>query len=341
MFDNFPFFPESASTLAPEVDKLTLFLVATCGGVSLLVGILVLYFAIVYRRRPENEVPVEYEPWHLMEVLWIIVPMMVFLVMFFWGAQVYFKMAAVPQDALEVNVTGRQWMWKFQHMGGQSEINHLHVPIGRPVKLLMSSEDVIHSFYVPAFREKTDVLPRRITTFWFQATKTGTFHLFCAEYCGTQHSGMVGWVTVMQPAEYQAWLGGGAAEGSPVVEGKKLFDHYACNTCHTSDSTARGPVLAGLYGSTVNLRGGKKVVADENYIHESILNSQAEIVEGFEPIMPLFQGQMSEAQALQLIAYVKSLTPARAAIPATNNQPSVVSATPRKPSDTPTTGRTR
>ncbi|HVT03543.1 MAG TPA: cytochrome c oxidase subunit II [Thermoanaerobaculia bacterium] len=338
MFDHFPFFPEAASTIAPEVDKLYLFMVVVCGGVSLLVGVLVIYFAIVYRRRPENEIPVEYEPYHLMEALWIIIPGIVFIGMFLWGAKIFFMMSSVPRDALEINVTGRQWMWKFQHMGGQSEINQLHVPIGRPVKLLMSSEDVIHSFYVPAFRQKTDVLPRRVTTYWFQATKTGTFHLFCAEYCGTNHSGMVGWVTVMQAADYQAWLGGGT-EGSPVVEGKRLFDHYACNTCHTNDTTARGPVLAGLFGSTVSLRGGAKAVADENYIHESILNSQVKIVDGFEPIMPLFQGQMSESQVLQLIAYIKSLTPQKAAIPPISNQTPGTSVA--NPGTAPANSRTR
>jgi cytochrome c oxidase subunit 2 len=197
-------------------------------------------------------------------------------------------------------------MWKFQHPSGQREINMLHVPIHRPIRITLASEDVIHSLWFPYFRVKTDVLPSRYRTMWFQATKTGRFHIFCAEYCGTQHSGMIGWVVVMQPTEYQRWLAGGS-EGSLASQGEQLFQKYACNTCHTGDATARGPVLAGLFGKPVTLADNQIVMADENYIRESILNPQAKLVKGFQPLMPTFQGQVNEEELLKLLAYIKSL----------------------------------
>jgi len=197
-------------------------------------------------------------------------------------------------------------MWKFQHPTGQREINTLHVPVNRPVKITMASEDVIHSLWFPSFRVKNDVLPNRYRTMWFQATKTGRFHIFCAEYCGTLHSGMIGWVEVMEPTEYQRWLAGGT-EGSLASQGEKLFQKYACNTCHTNDATGRGPVLAGIIGKTVPLANGGSIVADDNYIRESILNPTAKVAAGFQPIMPTFQGQVSEEDLIRLLAYVKSV----------------------------------
>jgi cytochrome c oxidase subunit 2 len=197
-------------------------------------------------------------------------------------------------------------MWKFEHAGGQRELNTLHVPIGRPIRITMASEDVIHSLWFPAFRVKMDVLPSRYRTMWFQATKTGRFHIFCAEYCGTNHSAMIGWVEVMDPTAYQRWLAGGT-EGSMASQGEGLFQKYACNTCHTNDATGRGPVLTGLFGKPVTLNDGRVVMADENYIRESILNPQAKIVLGFSPIMPTFQGQVNEEELLKLLAYVRSL----------------------------------
>jgi cytochrome c oxidase subunit 2 len=216
-------------------------------------------------------------------------------------------MASPPKETLNIYVVGKQWMWKFQHLDGQREINELHVPVGRDVKLIATSEDVIHDFFVPEFRVKADVLPGRYITLWFHATKPGRYHLFCAEYCGTKHSGMIGSVVVMEPAEYQTWLSGGAAEGSLASGGEKLFAELACITCHRSDTQGRGPVLNGLFGKTVMLEGGGSLTADEGYIRESILNPAAKITAGFQPIMPTFQGLVTEEQLLQLVEYVKSL----------------------------------
>jgi cytochrome c oxidase subunit 2 len=315
MLSDFPLFPEQASSVARYVDGLYLALVALTGTVSLLIWIVIFYFAIKYRRRPDNELAQEQEPPPALEMTWTIVPLIIFVAIFVAGAWVYFRIQRVPSNALEVYATGRQWMWKFQHPTGQREINTLHVPVNRPVKITMASEDVIHSLWFPAFRVKADVLPSRYRTMWFQATKVGRYHIFCAEYCGTLHSGMIGWVEVMEPAEYQRWLAGGS-EGSLASQGEKLFQRYACNTCHTNDATGRGPVLAGLAGKPIRLADGRSVIADDNYIRESILNPTAKVAAGFQPIMPTFQGQVSEEDLMRLLAYVKSM-PAPAAIPMT------------------------
>ncbi|HET7435971.1 MAG TPA: cytochrome c oxidase subunit II [Thermoanaerobaculia bacterium] len=305
MLSDFPLFPEQASTVAPYVDGLYLFLVALTGGVSLLIWIVIFYFAIKYRRRPDNELAEEQEPPHFLETAWIVIPTIIFLGIFVAGSFVYFRINRPPDDALDVYATGRQWMWKFQHATGQREINTLHVPVGRPVRITMASEDVIHSLWFPAFRVKADVLPSRYRTMWFTGTKVGRFHIFCAEYCGTLHSGMIGWVEVMEPTAYQRWLAGGS-EGSLASQGEQLFQKYACNTCHTNDATGRGPVLAGLYGKPVQLATNATVAADDNYIRESILNPQAKIVKGFSPIMPTFQGQVSEEDLLKLLAFIRA-----------------------------------
>src|SRR5687768_16863268 len=304
--NDFPLFPEQASTVAPLVDALYLGLVAVCGAVSLLIWIAIFYLAIKYRRRPDNELAQEQEPPVILEMTWTIVPTIIFIGIFVAGAWVFFRIQRVPANAIEVYATGRQWMWKFQHPSGQREINTLHVPVNRPIKITLASEDVIHSLWFPYFRVKNDVLPNRYRTMWFEATKTGKFHIFCAEYCGTQHSGMIGWVIVMEPTEYQRWLAGGA-EGSLASQGEKLFAKYACNTCHMNEAGARGPVLAGIYNKTRPLADGRSVVADDNYIRESILNPAAKVAAGFAPIMPAFQGQLNEEDLLRLLAYVKSV----------------------------------
>jgi cytochrome c oxidase subunit 2 len=216
-------------------------------------------------------------------------------------------MSRPPDDTLNIYVVGKQWMWKFQHLSGQREINQLHVPVGRAVKLIMTSEDVIHDVFVPGFRVKADVLPGRYTNIWFEPTTPGRYHLFCAEYCGTRHSGMIGEVVVMEPDEFQEWLSGGEAEGSLASEGAKLFADLACNTCHRPEVQGRGAVLNGLFGRTVLLEGGGTVVADEAYIRESIVDPSAKVTAGFQPIMPTYQGVVSEDGLLQLIEYVKSL----------------------------------
>jgi cytochrome c oxidase subunit 2 len=235
------------------------------------------------------------------------------MVIFAWGAFIFFQERTPPRDASEVYVVAKQWMWKLEHVEGQREINELHVPVGRDVKLIMTSQDVIHSFYVPAFRIKQDVLPGRYTTAWFRATKPGVYHLFCAEYCGSQHSGMIGQVMVMEPAQYQAWLSGGSTSGSLASNGESIFQQLGCVTCHRSDTQGRGPNLAGIFGKPVQLEDGRTVVADENYIRESILSPSAKVVKGFKPIMPVFQGLVSEEQLTELVAYVKSLSAAPSA----------------------------
>jgi cytochrome c oxidase subunit II len=306
MLSDFPLFPEQASTVAKYVDGLYLGLVLLTGAVSLLIWAAIFFLAIKYRRRPDNELAQEQEPPAALEMTWIVVPTIIFLAIFVAGAWVFFRIQRVPTNALEVYATGRQWMWKFQHPTGQREINTLHVPVNRPVKITMASEDVIHSLWFPAFRVKNDVLPNRYRTMWFQATKTGRFHIFCAEYCGTLHSGMIGWVEVMEPTEYQKWLAGGS-EGSLASQGEQLFQKYACATCHTNDATGRGPVLADIVGKAVPLADGRSVIADDNYLRESILNPTAKVAAGFQPIMPAFQGQVSEEDLIRIIAFVKTM----------------------------------
>ncbi len=310
MFSNLPFFPEQASTVAQRVDALYFFLISVSGFFGILIAVLLVYFAFKYRRRSESDRPAAIHGSMALELTWTLIPFGLSMVMFFWGASVYVSLARPPDNALQVFVVGKQWMWKIQHLEGRREINELHVPVGRSVKLTMTSEDVIHSFYVPAFRVKADVLPGRYTSLWFEATKPGTYHLFCAEYCGTEHSGMIGHVVVMEPAEYQAWLSGGPPAASLATAGQALFEQLGCITCHRGDAGARGPLLVGLVGKPVQLQSGETVIADETYLRESILNPQAKIVAGFQPIMPTFKGLVSEEGLIQLIAYIKSLQPA-------------------------------
>jgi len=307
MFTNFPFFPQQASEQAASVDALYFFLIAVSAFFTLLVGILVAVFAIKFRRRHDTEVGAAIHGSLALELLWTFIPLGITMVMFVWGAQMFFHMTRAPKGAMEIFVVGKQWMWKAQHMDGAREINELHVPVGRPVKLTMGSEDVIHSFFIPDFRVKADVVPGRYNTMWFTASRPGKYHIFCTQYCGTKHSAMIGTVTAMEPAEYQAWLGGGAGGGTMAENGAKLFADLSCNTCHLETGQGRGPVLAGLYGKQVLLANGQTVAMDDAYIRESILNPQAKVAAGFQPIMPTFQGLVTEEQLLQLIAYVKSL----------------------------------
>ena len=306
MFSGFPLFPPQASTVAGRVDALYFFLIALSTFFSLLIAALVVVFAVRYRRRRAGELPPAIHGSIALELTWTIIPLVISLGTFVWSADVFISIRRVPPGAMEVYVVGKRWMWKTQHMTGQREINELHVPIGVPVKLTMTSEDVIHSFFIPAFRVKQDVIPGRYTTMWFEATKTGEFHLFCAEYCGTKHSQMIGSIKVLEPGAFQTWLAGGAS-GSPAQEGEKLFQSLACVTCHRADSGARGPRLDGLFGRPVRLTGGETVIADADYIRESILNPTAKVVDGYQPIMPTFQGLVSEEGVMQLVAYIQSL----------------------------------
>jgi cytochrome c oxidase subunit 2 len=302
-----PLFPERASTMAARVDALYFFLIAVSVFFSLLIAGLIVYYAVKYRRRSPQSIGANIHGGMLLEITWSVIPLMIAMFIFVWGASVFFAMSHPPDETINIYVVGKQWMWKFQHLDGTREIDELHVPVGRAVKLIMTSEDVIHDVFVPAFRVKADVLPGRYTNIWFQATKPGRYHLFCAEYCGTRHSGMIGEVVVMEPSEYQTWLSGGAPEGSLASAGEKLFQDLACVTCHRPDAQGRGPVLQGLFGKTVELQNGERVVADEDYIRESILRPSAKITAGFQPIMPTFQGLINEEQLLQLVEYVKSL----------------------------------
>jgi cytochrome c oxidase subunit II len=307
MFTNFPFFPQQASEQAATVDALYFFLVAVTGFFMLLVTVLVVVFAIKFHRKHDKEVGVAIHGSLALELLWTFIPLGITMVMFVWGAQVFFHMTRPPKGAMEIFIVGKQWMWKAQHMDGAAEINELHVPIGRPVKLTMGSEDVIHSFFIPDFRVKADVVPGRFNTMWFTASKPGKYHIFCTQYCGTKHSAMIGTVTAMEPAAFQAWLSGGAGGGTMAENGAKLFADLSCNTCHFDTGQGRGPVLKGIFGKQTLLANGQTVAVDDAYLRESIINPQAKIVAGFQPIMPTFQGLVTEEQLLQLIAYVKSL----------------------------------
>ncbi|MFL6209270.1 MAG: cytochrome c oxidase subunit II [Pyrinomonadaceae bacterium] len=310
-----PFTPEQASTIAGHVDALYLYLIIITLFFSMLVVVLIFYFAVRYRRRSPDELPRPVEGSLVLETLWTVTPLLIAMTIFVWGASLYFALYRPPRDAIEIFVVGKQWMWKFQHTEGLREINELHVPVGAKVKLTMTTEDVIHAFAVPAFRVRADVVPGRYTYLWFQATKTGRFHLFCTEYCGTNHSGMNGWVVVQDPTEYQAWLSGGASE-SPAAQGEKLFQSLGCASCHKLDAQGRGPILTGVFGKPQKLDNGQEVVADEAYIRESILDPQNKRVLGFGTVlMPSFRGQVTEEQILDLIAYIRSLnaTPGAAA----------------------------
>lgn len=309
MLRGLPLFPEAASTIAEGVDNLYLFLVVLSGILSAGIFLTIFYFALRYRRQDPNEVPKPIHGSMKLELFWSITPFLVTMVIFAWGTTLYFRNYDPPPGAMEIFVVGKQWMWKIQHPDGQREINELHVPVGRAVKLTMATEDVIHSFYVPAFRVKKDVVPGMYSTMWFEPTRPGRYHLFCAEYCGNQHSGMIGTVHVLEQPDYEAWLSGAPRGKSMAEAGEELFQRFGCLTCHRADQPGRGPVLGGVYGSTVPLSDGRKVIADEAYLRESVLNPGAKIVAGYRTRMPTFQGQINEEGLMQIIAYIKSLSP--------------------------------
>jgi len=319
-----PFVPESASTMSWKVDALYFFLSGVTIFFTLLISAILIFFVLKYRRRSPHEVPRPIAGSHKLETLWSVIPFVISMAIFAWGAQLYFENYHPPKNAVEIYVVGKQWMWKIQHTTGQREINELHVPVGRRIKLIMASEDVIHDFFIPAFRIKMDVLPGRYTYQWFEPTKTGTYHLFCAEYCGMNHSGMIGSIVVMEPREFDNWLSGNSSQQSPAVAGQQLYQTLGCVSCHgPAGEGGRGPALAGLFGSQTSLAGGQTVRVDEGYIRESIVNPQAKLVAGFGPIMPTFQGQITEEQLVQLTAFIKSLqgTVARPATPASASSP--------------------
>jgi cytochrome c oxidase subunit 2 len=305
MFQGFPIRPEQASTIARGVDHLYYFLTAVDLFFTALIFFTVFHFAIKYRRRSEKEEASQIEGNLPLEVLWTFIPLVFVVVMFLWGTNLYIRNSRPPEASMEIFVIGKQWMWKLQHPEGPMEINELHVPVGRPIKLTMTSEDVIHNFYVPAFRVQKDVVPGMYTSIWFQATKTGRYHFFCNQYCGTNHALMGGYVTVMKPDDYEQWLSGGIRGESMVSAGAKLYEQLACITCH---GTGKAPAFVDLFGKPVKLSDGSTVIADEAYLRESILYPSAKIVAGYQPIMPTYKGQVTEEQLLQLIAYIKSLS---------------------------------
>jgi cytochrome c oxidase subunit 2 len=313
MWNGFPLFPEAASSIAGGVDALYAFLSGLTIVLSAGIFIVIAWFAIKYRRAvslPDQSFTGQHRlEGHLgLELLWTIVPLGVNIFIFLWGASLFLHNAVPPDSALDIYVVGRQWMWKVQHSSGRREINELHVPVGQPVKLTMASQDVIHSFYIPAFRVKQDVVPGTYSTMWFEATKPGEYHLFCAEYCGNEHSAMIGRVVVMEPYDFQQWLSG-VTEASPVEAGQKLFEEFNCADCHALGQRQRGPQLGGLYGTEVLLTSGQRVLFDESYIRESILDPNANVAAGYPPVMPTFRGQISEEQIIQIMIYIKSLTP--------------------------------
>ena len=337
-----PFVPESASTVSGKVDALYFYLSGVTAFFTLLISGVLIFFVIKYRRRMPNEIPRPVAGSHKLETIWSVIPFIIAMSMFVWGAQIYFENSRPPNNANEIYVVGKQWMWKIQHSTGQREINELHVPAGRKIKLIMTSEDTIHDFFIPAFRIKADVVPGKYTTQWFEATKPGTYHLFCAEYCGMNHSGMIGSVIVMQPTEFDNWLSGNASQQSPAVAGQQLYQSLGCVSCHGANGEGgRGPALAGLFGRKVFLTNNQTLVADEAYIRESIENPQAKIVSGFGPIMPTFQGQVTPEQLIQIISFIKSLqisNPEQGTSAAPAPGPKTVTGNPATASQTATPG---
>ena len=293
--------------MASRVDNLYFFIVAVTAFFAVLVSVLVIFFAAKYHTKDPLAVG---QPIHgsiPLELAWSIIPFLISIVIFAWAADVFFDLQRPPDQTIEIYSVAKRWMWKFQHLDGQNEINELHVPVGRAVKVTFTSEDVLHSMFFPSFRVKADAIPGRYSTVWFTATKIGEYHLFCAEYCGTRHSGMIGKVIVMEPAAYQAWLAGEVGAGSLSQRGEQLFNDLACNTCHRSDSSGRGPSLVMKFGAPVELANGTSVTVNEAYVRESILTPQAKLVAGYQPLMPTFQGLLSEESVMALVEYVKSL----------------------------------
>lgn len=302
-FELFPM-PMRAAENAEHVDALYAYLVANATFFTFLIALLILFFAIRYRRGARvnrRQAPT----FHLgLELTWSAIPLVVTLVSFTWGAKLFFDGYHPPADAQEIYVTGKQWMWRIQHPEGRREINELHVPLGQAVKLTMISEDVIHSFFIPVFRKKQDVLPGRYTSLWFRATRPGRYHLFCAEYCGASHSRMRGAVIVQPPDEHARWLAELPVEPAEAV-GWRLFERYRCSDCHKREPTVRGPSLHGLFGSQVTLATGERVRADLAYLRRSIVEPAAQVTAGYSAVMPSYEGQISEEEILLIAAYLR------------------------------------
>jgi cytochrome c oxidase subunit II len=317
VFRDLPIIPDQASNFAAESDALYYTLSGLTAVFTLIVFVLVIFLAVRYRRgnRVDRSNPVHHSS--ILEMTWSILPLILGLAVFVWSAKLFAAMyGAAPKDSLEIYVIGKQWMWHLQHPNGIRENNELHVPVGRPVKLTMVSQDVIHSFFVPAFRIKRDVIPGNYTSVWFTPTKAGKYHIFCAEYCGTQHSEMTGSVYVMEPKDFEKWTATGGQRvddtqpppRTMAEAGKAVYDQQGCGNCHDSDGTNRGPSLAGLYRSQVKLKNGQTAVADEAYLRKAIMTPSEEIADTYQQIMPAYKDQISEEQLLQIIEYIKTLS---------------------------------
>lgn len=304
-----PLFPEAASSFAWQVDALYAYLILISVAFTIPIVAAVFFFAVRYREKEKYATPEEMHGSIVLETVWSIIPFVISMTIFLGGAYVYYQQYRMPDDAMDVYVVGKQWMWKLQHATGQREINELHVPVGRKVKLTMTTEDVLHDFSIPAFRTKADVVPGRYTYLWFEATKPGRYHLYCAEYCGLNHSGMGGWVYVMEQRDFDNWLAGNESGQTPVQQGQDLFQNkLGCASCHTGGADQRGAKLENIFGKDVTLVGGQTVKVTDEYIRNSILNPSSQVVEGYQPIMPTFKGQVTEEQLVSLVAYIKSLS---------------------------------
>lgn len=326
-----PLFPDAASTFAWQVDALYFYLILISVAFSIPIVAAIFFFAVKFREKEKYATPDEMHGSIMLETVWSIIPFVISMTIFLGGAYVYYNQYRMPDDAMDVYVVGKQWMWKLQHASGHREINELHVPVGRKVKLTMTTEDVLHDFSIPAFRTKADVVPGRYTYLWFEATKPGKYHLYCAEYCGLNHSGMGGWVYVMEQRDFDNWLAGNESGQTPVQQGQDLFQNkLGCASCHAGGQGQRGAILENIFGKEVKFVGGGTATVDDAYLRNSILNPSAQIVEGYQPIMPTFKGQVTEEQLVSLVAYIKSLsgvtgttstspaTSSSAAAPATN-----------------------
>lgn len=302
-----PLWPPIASAFAGKVDLLLAGLLILVSLLTIPVFVLLLVFAIRYRQGSSASRQHRLDRNIKLEVSWTIIPFALSLIFFVWAAKLYFDQHNPPTGALEIDVLAKQWMWKFQHPGGQREINELHVPAHQPVKLTMISQDVIHSLYFPALRIKQDVLPGRYTTLWFEADQPGAYHLFCAEFCGTDHSEMGGEIIIMEPAAYEEWLRLEPSDLSLAAKGAELFRSLGCSGCHVNSPVVHAPPLTGVFGGPVPLASGRVIVADEAYLRDSILLPKKDVVAGYEPIMPSFENRVSEEQLVQLIAYIRSL----------------------------------
>ena len=303
---NFSLFPPEASKIAPQMDALYFFMVLVSLIGLTIVILLVTGFSLLYNKR-RHPVAVQIEGSTLLEATWTIIPLGLFLVMFVWGALIYFRVYTPPNNAMNIYVVGKQWMWKAEHPGGQHEINSLHVPIDKPVQLTLISQDVFHSFSIPAFRVKREAIPGRYTTVWFEATIPGTYHLFCTQYCGTDHSHMIGDVVAMTPDDFEKWLAGSTSGSSLAQNGERLFASLSCTACHNSRPDARGPNLVGVYGSKLTLTSGQSINVDDAYLRQAILNPSENVTQGYAPIMPTYQGQVSEEGVSALVSSIKFL----------------------------------